>query len=328
MLINSYTLNRYSQLIFAGIVIMLSCCSAINEDAQDLGLKTRAELDAYFVINKNPNLNNKFVTHFAKSNLSRGNSIVIGAITSVNYDLPNSQRGTIEVFQNLWGVKLEKSINVYSSEIGFLEACTGEQLFVLNTFSNGKHSKIITNFQLNPAIREHQIRTTLEILQLEKIVDFQTRKTQFAEKCFTELTNDTDWVANAWSFQLFHFCSDYPDYMQFKQLARLKQIELEYVRNRPFANEVIKILKATIVLLLKEKFKKIWFENILNGNSVEARKSAELLNFWLTNSYRNAFDIEDRIVVNSLMELIMDAKILELLVEIKANLKEILTDFN
>ena len=326
MQINLHTINRFSILVLVVIAILLSCCTPIDEDANKIGLMNRAELEAYCYISKNPKQDNKYVTHFAKSNLSKGNSIVIGAITSVNYDLPNSQRGTIEVFQNLWGVKVEKSINVYSSEIGFLEACTGEQLFILKTFSNGRNSRIVTNFQLSPDIREYQIKTTLEILKLETIKNFALRKKKLVEKCFDELTSKIDWVANAWSFQLFHFCNDYPDFIQFEHLARLKKLELEYVRNRPYANEVLKIIKATIILLLKDKFKKIWVEKILNGNAVDARKSAELLNFWITYTYRNAFDIEDRIVVNSLMELILNPTILEILVEIKANLKDILTN--
>ncbi|MCD4655934.1 MAG: hypothetical protein K8S87_00170 [Planctomycetes bacterium] len=325
MLIKISTSTSLSLLTFVVFTILILGCSSIDDDAQSIGLKTRAELDAYFIIQKNPNVDNKFVTHFAKVNLVQGNTVIIGAVTSVNYDLPNSQRGTIEVFQNLWGTKLQKSINVYSSEIGFLEACPGEQLFVLRTFANNSNSKVITNFQLNPGIREHQIKTTREILKLENIEGFQARKKNLVEKCFSALKGDNVWVANAWSFQLFHFCNDYPDYMKFEHLAKLKKLELEYVRNRPYANEVLKILKATIILLLKNKFKRIWLESMLNANAVDARKSAELLNFWISNSYRKAFDIEDRIVVNSLMELVINPKILEMLMDIESNIREILS---
>jgi len=177
--------KKFILIIFTFLIFLASCVST-ETDPQKLGLYTPAELEVYFDVPQNTDVNAKYVTHFAKSNLKQGNSVVIGAVSSVNYDMPNSQRGTLEIFRNLWGVKLKKQVNVYSSELGFLEACTGEQLFVLRAFAGGNNTKIVTNFQLDPRIREHQISTTLEILKIEENENFLLRKKELVEKYQTD----------------------------------------------------------------------------------------------------------------------------------------------
>ena len=321
-------MNRNFFLISLLLAAMIIGCVGNPPTPEEQGLKSRSELESYFVIPKTRDVTNKYVTHFAKSNLKEGNAIVIGAVLSVNYDIPNAQRGTIQVFQTLWGDKIKKVVNVYSSEIGYLEACTGEQVFVLNGFAGGSNAKIVTNFRLDPLIREQQIRTLQEILKIEKMDNFLQRKKEFVTKCFEHANDENVWVANTWSFQLLYFCKDYPDYLEFEDLMNLKKIERNYIFNRPQDSEVLKIIKATIVVILSLKFKRVWFERILNGSKSDALKAIGFLDFWFSSTYKNAFTFDDRVVINSLIYFEDDTQIYAELLKLEQHLREILTTLN
>ncbi len=311
--------------IFLLSLFLLSDGCHSQQHKDETVLLSEAEINYYLTVRDHAKTD-KFITHFAKVNLPKADAIITGAVASVYYDIPNAERGTIETIEKIWGIDVPRKINVFTSEKGFLEACEGEQLFVLRVFTGGNSAHIVTNFKIEPAIRAEQIATTKELLDIEKIKNTEKRKEAFKKKCYSCLHSKTAWIANVWAYQLMNFCQDYPKFFNLADLKKITDFEVEYVRKYPQMSAVIKNLKMSVINLIKFKFKKLWLKQAMSASSAEQRQLAvkQLIDVMLS-SYRAAFSYTDRVVLHSLIQHEKNSKVLKLLMDADLRLRALLS---
>ena len=70
------------------IILLFGCTT---QETTDEGLYTIEDLKSYILVSDTV-FESKYVSHFAKNNLSKGNIIIFGAVTAIHYDISNAQR--------------------------------------------------------------------------------------------------------------------------------------------------------------------------------------------------------------------------------------------
>lgn len=297
-----------------------------DHSVDETGLMTETQLRGYCTV-RDSAVDDTYITHFGKVTLARSHALVCGSVITVRQDISQVQVALLAVTEVLIGELEIGEAWLYSPEPNFFDSFRGEHVFALSLWGARGNYAVVTNFPLVPGNRQAQILTLLDLVAIEEMEDPIARKETLKAHAYEGLKSNVAWVTNVWAFQLAQLAGSYPTAFSGDDLRKLRMYEIAYIQQRPGARETLLSLRRAVTSLLRGRYKREWLEIVAYSDKTERRRlAATRLRDFAISSYRFAWELEDRVAINTVRQREIDPEIARILWEADLYIREVLAE--